>query len=50
MKIDPYYQRRKSRSITLISGNINLLWVFEVSVRFQRSLHVATCARQVRVT
>jgi len=29
MNVDPYYQREKCRSVTLVSGNINHLQIFE---------------------
>jgi len=29
MNVDPHYQRQKCRSLTLVSGNINHLLIFE---------------------
>ena len=28
MKTDPYYPRQKCRPLTLVSGNINFMWIF----------------------
>ena len=28
MKIDPYYQQRRSSALTVVSGNIRFMWIF----------------------